>query len=140
MGTNRLQISLRGYNLLTRKTEQRFSPRLTLICQHKGLQVTDPPDEAYFNVQRFVDGLTGKERMLVVLKHELYRGSWQAMVDDLQARLAGGPYVFKLANRIEDDLERIERLSGFETRAGVDLSDFITLENVNPDKPKDEHE
>jgi len=101
--------------------------------------VTDPPDEAYFNVQRFVDGLTGKERMLVVLKHELYRGSWQAMVDDLQARLAGGPYVFKLANRIEDDLERIERLSGFETRAGVDLSDFITLENVNPDKPKDEH-
>ena len=101
--------------------------------------MTDPPDEAYFNVQRFVDGLTGKERMLVVLKHELYRGSWQAMVDDLQARLAGGPYVFKLANRIEDDLERIERLSGFETRAGVDLSDFITLENVNPDKPKDEH-
>jgi len=111
-----------------------------LICQHKGLQVTGTPDEAGFDVQRFVDRLTSKERMLVVLKHELYQGSWQAMVDDLQARLAGGPYVFKLANRIEDDLERIERLSGFETQAGVDLSDFITLENLNPDRPKDEHE
>lgn len=98
--------------------------------------MTDAPDATGFDVQRFIDRLTNKERMLVVLKHELYQGSWQAMADDLQARLTGGPYVFKLANRIEDDLARIDYLRAFERRASVDLSDFITLENADPGRAK----
>ncbi len=43
------------------------------------------------------------------------------METDLQDRLAGRPYVFRLINRIEDDLQRIRRLGGFEQRHGIDL-------------------
>ena len=75
--------------------------------------------------QRFADSLTSEERMLVVLKHELYEGSWDEMIADLQARLEGRPYIFRLAHRIIDDLGRIKRLRDFERRHGVDLSEFV---------------
>lgn len=66
--------------------------------------------------------------MLVVLKRELYEGSWDEMTADLKARLEGRPYIFKLAHRIADDLERIERLREFERRNRIDLSDYVKLE------------
>ena len=81
------------------------------------------PDE----VRRFVEGMTGEERMLVVLNRELYEGRWDDMVTDLRARLEGRPYIFKLAHRIVDDLDRIERLRQFEERATVVLADYIRL-------------
>ncbi len=82
-------------------------------------------------VQRFIESLTSEEQMLVVLKRELYEGSWQEMLADLHARLAGRPYIFKLANRIEDDIERIKFLEMFERKMKLDLSDFIRLENLS---------
>ncbi len=66
--------------------------------------------------------------MLVVLKRELYEGSWDDMAADLRARLEGRPYIFKLTSRITDDLERITRLREFEAGRGVDLSDYVKLE------------
>ncbi|MBN1556072.1 MAG: hypothetical protein JXA11_15120 [Phycisphaerae bacterium] len=86
-------------------------------------------DEAGRPVQWFVDALGNEERMLVILKHELYEGRWDEMVADLQARLAGRPYIFKLAHRIEDDLERIRRLRAFETDHNVDLSEYVKMES-----------
>jgi len=79
-------------------------------------------------VQQFVESLNREERMLVVLKRELYEGDWDEMVADLQARLEGRPYIFKLAHRITDDLERIRRLRQFEQSNGVDLSDHVKME------------
>jgi len=78
--------------------------------------------------RRFIETVTREERMLVVLKRELYDGSWDEMETDLRARLEGKPYVFKLAHRISDDLERIGRLREFERRCGVDLGDYVKLE------------
>ena len=78
--------------------------------------------------QRFADSLTSEERMLVVLKRELYEGSWDEMVADLRARLEGRPYIFKLAHRIIDDLERIKLLRAFERDHDVDLSEFVDLD------------
>jgi hypothetical protein len=72
--------------------------------------------------------MPSEERMLVVLKRELYEGSWDEMTADLKARLEGRPYIFKLAHRIADDLERIERLREFERRNRIDLSDYVKLE------------
>jgi hypothetical protein len=72
--------------------------------------------------------MPGEQRMLVVLKRELYEGNWDEMVADLQARLEGRPYIFKLAHRIADDLERIERLREFEQQCGVDLCDYVKME------------
>ncbi|HUT57259.1 MAG TPA: hypothetical protein VNA25_05230 [Phycisphaerae bacterium] len=86
------------------------------------------PADAPDGVRQFVRCMTSEERMLVVLKRELYEGSWDEMVADLQARLEGRPYIFKLAHRIADDLERITHLREFERQEGVDLGEYVGLD------------
>ena len=76
-------------------------------------------------IEAFVAQLTEQERMLVVLQNRLYEGSWQAMIKDLQNRLKGRPYIFKLANRIRDDIERIAKLQEFENSRNLKLSDLV---------------
>ena len=80
-------------------------------------------------VRRFIATITRQERMLVLLKRELYDGQWNEMETDLRARLEGKPYIFKLADRIDRDLERIVRLREFEKQHGMDLADYIDLES-----------
>ncbi|MEN8128078.1 MAG: hypothetical protein ABFR90_09780 [Planctomycetota bacterium] len=80
-------------------------------------------------VDSFVRGLDEPHRMLVILKAQLYGGQWQPMLEDLQNRLEGKPYIFKLANRIKDDIDRIRRLQGFEDENGIDLADYVKLES-----------
>jgi hypothetical protein len=79
-------------------------------------------------VQEFIRTLSREHRMLVILKGQLYEGSWEPMLEDLKNRLAGKPYIFKLATRIKDDIERIEQMRAFEEKHGVDLTDFVDLE------------
>ncbi len=69
--------------------------------------------------------LAPEEKVLVIIRDELYGGDWEEMLEDLKARLAGRPYVLKLAGRIEDDIERIGRLREIEGEKGIDLADFI---------------
>jgi len=88
---------------------------------------SEPDSSVPQEVRRFVETMTSEERMLVVLKSELYDGSWDEMQADLKARLEGRPYIFKLAHRITDDLERISRLRNFEQKCNVDLSDYVDL-------------
>ncbi len=76
-------------------------------------------------VSDFVAGLSDEHRMLVILKAQLYGGTWEPMLDDLQSRLAGKPYIFKLANRIKDDIERIKQMREFEQEHNVDLAEFV---------------
>jgi hypothetical protein len=78
-------------------------------------------------VSDFVEALSDEHRMLVVLKAQLYGGSWEPMLDDLQNRLDGKPYIFKLANRIQDDIERIEQMQEFEAKHKIDLADYVDL-------------
>ena len=77
----------------------------------------------------FVQGLDEPQRMLVILKSQLYGGQWKPMLEDLENRLEGKPYIFKLANRIKDDVERIRSLQVFEQENGVDLADYVKLES-----------
>ncbi len=79
-------------------------------------------------VQSYVSGLSPEHRMLVVLKSQLYGGKWEPMLDDLKNRLAGKPYIFKLVNRINEDIERIEDMQQFEQEHGIDLCDYVELE------------
>jgi hypothetical protein len=79
-------------------------------------------------VSDYVAGLSDECRMLVVLKAQLYGGSWEPMLDDLRNRLAGKPYIFKLVNRIKDDIARIEEMQTFEAEHGMDLADQVDLE------------
>ncbi|HIJ53063.1 MAG TPA: hypothetical protein HPP66_07900 [Planctomycetes bacterium] len=78
-------------------------------------------------VSDFVEGLSDEHRMLVVLKSQLYDNTWEPMLDDLQNRLAGKPYIFKLANRIQDDIRRIEEMQEFEAEHDVDLADYVKV-------------
>jgi hypothetical protein len=78
-------------------------------------------------VSYFVKSLTAEQRMLVILKKQLYGGQWEPMLDDLRNRLEGKPYIFKLVNRIQDDIERIEKMSAFEKENSIDLADFVDL-------------
>ncbi len=82
---------------------------------------TDVTDE----IQAFINRLDSQERMLVVLQHELYEDSWVAMLTDLKNRLDGKPFIFKLANRINDDINRIKKLQTFETTHAIKLSDYV---------------
>ena len=78
-------------------------------------------------VNDFVRGLGNEHRMLVVLKAQLYGGRWDPMLDDLKNRLAGKPYIFKLNNRIKDDVDRIKELQAFEAEHKVDLADYVDM-------------
>ncbi len=78
-------------------------------------------------ISDFVAGLSDEHRMLVILKAQLYGGTWEPMLDDLQNRLDGKPYIFKLANRIKEDIERIERMRKFEQEHNVDLAEYVEL-------------
>jgi hypothetical protein len=78
-------------------------------------------------VTDYVSRLSDEHKMLVALKAQLYGGSWEPMLDDLRNRLAGKPYIFKLANRIQDDIERIDQMQKFEQQHGVDLAACVEL-------------
>ena len=75
----------------------------------------------------FVAGLSDEHRMLVILKAQLYGGTWEPMLDDLQNRLDGKPYIFKLANRIKEDIERIEQMRKFEQEHNINLTEYVEL-------------
>jgi hypothetical protein len=87
------------------------------------------PLEADAEVQAFMRSLDEPHRMLILLKSQLYGGRWEPMLDDLQNRLEGKPYIFKLANRIKDDVERIGRMMDFEKKYNIDLADYVKLES-----------
>ena len=78
-------------------------------------------------VDGYVQSLDNERRMLVILKAQLYGGRWEPMLDDLKNRLEGKPYIFKLASRIKDDVERIEEMQAFEDEHGVDLAEYVDL-------------
>lgn len=83
------------------------------------------PDTRRADIDDFVSRLTPEEVMLVVLKRQLYGGKWEPMMSDLENRLNGKPYVFKLETRIIDDLKRVSRLREFEIVYSIDLADFV---------------
>jgi hypothetical protein len=60
------------------------------------------------------DVLDEKEKLLITLKEELYFGQWGKMLQDLYDRKRGRPYIFKLVDRIDEDIRRIYELMGIE--------------------------
>jgi hypothetical protein len=79
------------------------------------------------DVSDYIARLSDEHRMLVILKAQLYGGRWEPMLDDLQNRLEGKPYIFKLVNRIKDDIGRIEKMQKFESENNIDLADYVDL-------------
>lgn len=84
--------------------------------------MVDDPHAKYYT------SLSPEERMLLVLRDELYSGSWDKMTEDLKNRLKGRPYIFKLVARIEEDLARIETLRSYEAKHKINLQDHASGE------------
>ncbi|HAK97507.1 MAG TPA: hypothetical protein DCM87_21585 [Planctomycetes bacterium] len=62
----------------------------------------------------------------MLLRNELYGGSWDEMERDLRRRLERKPFVFRLMHRIEEDLARIARVRAYEEAHRTDLGVFLT--------------
>ena len=75
--------------------------------------------------REFVESLGPEEITLLILRDELYDGSWEEMRTDLVGRRDGKPYIFQLASRIDEDLERIQRLLRFEEEHNLDLGEYL---------------
>jgi hypothetical protein len=74
----------------------------------------------------FLEGLTKEDRLLVAIRDELYEGSWEELLADLEARKTRKPFVVKLASRIEEDLTRVDKLRAFEREHAVDLRALLS--------------
>ena len=96
------------------------------ITQDKNSNGTDEKTSRHA-VNDFVGQLSTEHKMLIVLKTQLYGGKWQPMYNDLKNRLDGKPYIFKLANRINDDIERIEQMQEFEDQNDIDLAEYVDM-------------
>ena len=83
------------------------------------------PNEVETGVREFVSQMTPEEKTLLIIRDALYDGRWEEMQTDLEQRLQGRPYVFKLASRIEDDLARIRRMREVEERCSVNLKEYV---------------
>lgn len=75
--------------------------------------------------KKYVEGLFSEEKMLITLRNELYGGQWERMLKDLNDRLKGRPYIFKLINRIKSDIKRIEKLQEYEKKHNINLTDYL---------------
>lgn len=88
----------------------------------------DPHEEYYRS-------LPVPERHILALREILYDGCWDEMVRDLIARKEGKPFVFKLQTRIDEDLQKIERLKSYEAAHGVNLGAYA-LPKVPEENPE----
>lgn len=76
----------------------------------------------------FARSLSEEDELLLILRDELYGGSWDRFLRDLDDRLRGRPYIFKLVHRIEEDIDRIQRIRAYEEEHGVDLARYLPQE------------
>ena len=74
--------------------------------------------------------LAREEVQLLVLRDILYDGSWDEIVRDLEDRRDGKPFIYKLQTRIDEDLERIEKLRTYEAKHGVNLGKYVALPDL----------
>jgi hypothetical protein len=76
-------------------------------------------------LREFLATLDDRDRMLLDVLDVLYVGRWEDLVEDLQAARDGRPYVFKVAEHIEDDLKRVRRMHEAEKIFSVRLKSLL---------------
>lgn len=76
---------------------------------------------------KYAAKITPDAKMLLDLRNELYNGSWDEMIKDLNYRMKGRPFVYKLVERIKADLRRIDKLQEYEKQHGINLMDYISV-------------
>lgn len=77
--------------------------------------------------KEFINSLGQSVKVLIILRDELYDGSWDLMVKDLQSRLKGEPFIYKLANQIDADMQSIAKIRAFEEKNALNMGKYINL-------------
>jgi hypothetical protein len=77
--------------------------------------------------KEFISSLDQSVKVLIILRDELYDGSWDLMVKDLQSRLKGEPFIYKLANQIDADMQAITKIRDFEEKNLLNMGKYINL-------------
>jgi len=88
---------------------------------------SSPPDDVPDEVRHLIAALSEEDRLLIICNYELYGGRWDLLKQDMLDRLEGRPYVFKLGERIKEDLERVNMLQELEKTHKIKLCDFVEL-------------
>jgi len=88
---------------------------------------SSPTDRAEESLRREIERLSEQDIVLIMCTYELYDGDWGLLRQDLIDRLEGRAFVVKLGKRIEDDLQRADRLQAIEQQFGIKLVDFVSL-------------
>lgn len=102
-----------------------------VVATHQTIRILPTVDQLPEPLRRFMDRLSEHQKLLLVLKRDLYDGDFAPMIEDLNNRLAGRPYIFKLASRIEEDLKSIHQMCELEQHYEVDLSGYLqTIESL----------
>ncbi len=84
----------------------------------------------------FAESLTKEQRVLIVVRDELYGRSWDELLLDLKARQERRPFVFKLNTRIDEDLNRIAQLRAYEQEHRVDLRTLLEAVGSDEEGPQ----
>ncbi len=119
------QLPSRGGPLGERGPFERLQRSPEESQQGSSTHVNDRSNES---AREYVASLGAEELTLLILRDELYDGSWEEMRSDLVGRRDGKPFIFQLATRIDEDLERIARLAAFEEEHNLDLGDYLDEE------------
>ncbi len=87
----------------------------------------DRAERSDINPEEYVAGIKEHEKVLILVKEELYGGSWARLEADLQARLAGKPYLFKIKTGrvLQRDLDAVRRMRKYEEEKGCDLAKIL---------------
>jgi len=78
-------------------------------------------------VKTILENLTYEEKQLILLCEELYDKKWDRFLIDLEERLKGRPYIFRLVNRIEEDIKRVKKLQAIEADYNISLFEHNEL-------------
>jgi hypothetical protein len=75
----------------------------------------------------YVSHLSAEHRMLVGAEEPVVWRFLGAHAGRSAESSGGKPYIFKLVNRIQEDIERIEEMKRFEAEYGIDLADCVEM-------------
>lgn len=103
-----------------------FTQLLNYMARYKQKRIENAAQRKHL---KYVRRLTAEERILPVLRDELYDGKWEPMVHELGERLNGEPYIFKLVNRLEADIESCNKLEAYERKHEINMRDVVDVYN-----------
>ncbi len=108
-----------------------YNPKITKPSDNHRPSGEKEVDREFSNIapREFFSRLSPEESQLLLVRESLYDGSWEEMEADMRHRLERKPYIFRLQNRIEEDLARIHYLKRYEMQKGVDLGMFLEAES-----------